>query len=324
MTTIAPRGFNLKEWLESPYISPNGSTSHGTITPIPAQIQCYALPYGLIGFISHLLTYLTMYLLSRGRDPLLPWRFLRYKVYNLILSSLGLIITIVLTILTMVRCRNGWQLLLVATWKLTFSLTLSIMALHAATLIDWGRIKRINGAIRRTREGVTISDSRKNGSKIGIITMPMGGNESRAGLIHEKDKVTGLFSKIMVWSPLLAVGGVVGFIGIASLVKGSIGHNTELKIITYVFAAAAGVVTVATMICAMVVYPDQRCLVSNIFGSFLFGGMCCLVVLTVLFALYSDWVLGALADDLTGVPSQDVLVFYLIYFLAKRLPMFSM
>ncbi|KAM7184883.1 hypothetical protein V8F20_012020 [Naviculisporaceae sp. PSN 640] len=321
MPTLAllPRGFDLKEWLESPYPT-NSSTvpSLPATASIPSQLQCYALPYGLIGFISHLLTYLTMFLLSRGLDPLFPWRYLRYKYYNLFISTLGLLITVVVTILTIIRCKNGWQLILVATWKLVFSLTLSAMALHAATLIDWGKIKTIN---KSTTAAYTTTGKGRNQSRIGII--PISGNESRAGLVNELDKVKYSFSKIMIWSPILAIGGVIGFTGIASLVKANIATNHQLKIITIVFGATAAVVGFTTMVYAMVAYPDQRCLMSNIFGSFLFGGMCCLVALTVLFALYSDWVLGALANDLTGVPSQDVLVFYLIYFLAKRLPMFS-
>lgn len=315
-----PRGFDLKEWLESPYTT-NTSSLPGlpSTASIPSQLQCYALPYGLIGFISHLLTYLTMYLLSRGLDPLLPWRHLRYKYYNLFISTLGLLITIVVTVLTIIRCKNGWQLILLATWKLVFSLTLSAMALHAATLIDWEKIKSINKST--TAVYTTPGGKGNNQSRIGII--PISGNESRAGLVNELDKVKSSFSKIMVWSPILAIGGMIGFIGIASLVKANIATNHQLKIITIVFGATAAVVGLATMVCAMVAYPEQRCLMSNIFGSFLFGVMCCLVALTVLFALYSDWVLGALANDLTGVPSQDVLVFYLVYFLAKRLPMFS-
>lgn len=291
---LSPRGLDLASWVQSPY-PPN------THVTIQQQLQCYALPYGLIGFISHLLTYLTMFLLARGRDPLFPWRFLRHKKFNMVISAVGLVTTVVVTLLTMMRCRNGWQLILVATWKLLLSLTLSIMAINAATLIDWGRIKGINSVLRGGGDG----------------------NGSKAGLVFELDKATGVFRKIMVRSPFLLFGGVVGFVGIVNLVKGNIGSNAQLRIITYVFAGAAGVVTLATMVCALAVYPSQRYLSSNIFGSFLFGCVCCLVCLTVLFALYSDWVLGTLAEDLTGAPSQDVVVFYVTYFMAKRLPMFS-
>src|SRR5436305_1744385 len=47
------------------------------VTGGPAgEIQCYALPYGAIGIISHLLTYWTMAWMAVGRLPLWPWHSL--------------------------------------------------------------------------------------------------------------------------------------------------------------------------------------------------------------------------------------------------------
>jgi hypothetical protein len=48
-----------------------------------------------------------------------------------------------------------------------------------------------------------------------------------------------------------------------------------------------------------------------------------LVVTTVLFAFYADWVLGAVAQNLGGVPSKDVAPLYWVFFAAKQLSMLS-
>jgi hypothetical protein len=47
-------------------------------------------------------------------------------------------------------------------------------------------------------------------------------------------------------------------------------------------------------------------------------------VLTILSALYADWVLGCIAENLVGAPSSDNAMFYWTYFFAKRLPMLSL
>jgi hypothetical protein len=44
---------------------------------------------------------------------------------------------------------------------------------------------------------------------------------------------------------------------------------------------------------------------------------------SVISALYSDWVLGAIARNLAGFLSGDVSVLYWSYFVAKRLPFLS-
>jgi hypothetical protein len=48
----------------------------------------------------------------------------------------------------------------------------------------------------------------------------------------------------------------------------------------------------------------------------------CLMFLGAPTALWSDWVLAGLADNLIGVPSSDNAVLYFGYFAAKRLPFF--
>jgi len=44
---------------------------------------------------------------------------------------------------------------------------------------------------------------------------------------------------------------------------------------------------------------------------------------SVLAALYSDWILGAIAGNLVGLPSGDVTLLYWGYIVAKRLPFLS-
>jgi len=123
--------FDLGEWLRDvPF--PNGGTAK-------EQIQCYALPYGGIGFISHLLTYATVICLSNGRSPLTPWRTLSHRRLNIGLAMLGVSVSFPVAILTMVRCRNAQKYAIIAVWKLALSLTLTAITIHSARLIEAAR-----------------------------------------------------------------------------------------------------------------------------------------------------------------------------------------
>src|SRR5262245_4249847 len=100
--------FSIADWLNNPGYHYGGTPRE--------QIRCYALPFGAIGFSSHVLTYLTVLCLTNGRSPWFPCTRLRWRRFNLGLGYLGLIITLPLTVLTMVRCRKSWSFILIAVW----------------------------------------------------------------------------------------------------------------------------------------------------------------------------------------------------------------
>ncbi|KAK0730252.1 hypothetical protein B0H67DRAFT_446995, partial [Lasiosphaeris hirsuta] len=280
-TTIAgpSRAFSLDDWLNNPPYA-NGGT-------IQEQIECYALPYGAIGFASHVLTYLTVVALSLGRDPLMPWRPLRHRWFDTALALVGFCITLSMTVLTMLRCRNTWPFILIAVWKQVFSTTLTVMAVHAAA------------------------------------------PASHFG--SEPD-----FGKIWWWCIPYSLGAIVGFVGIMELVKENIASNSQLKIITGVLGGVALALILADA-CIYWMPPRSRSLyrpdsntgrvvariAARIAGQFLSIVGASLLVMTLLFAFYSDWALAALAGDIAGQPTRDNAVFYWLYFAAKRLPMLS-
>ena len=106
---------------------------------------------------------------------------------------------------------------------------------------------------------------------------------------------------------------VAGMTGLISLVSYHLNFNNPLKILSY---------------CMLGVF-------SVIFGGsrFLFDGKpqdifirtmaLSFVAFMFLAALYSDWALGLMTDNLIGTPSKDNSAFYWTYWVAKRLTMFS-
>ncbi len=242
---------SLAEWMKNPPYS-NGS--------LEEEIQCYSLPYGAIGFLSHILTYYTIGVLSAQRHPWAPWKRNKRNGLDIWLALIGLVGTIIISALTMVRCRSRWQFIAIAAWKLDLSVTFGCLSLHAACIIP----------------------SRDKYKYMGVANQIEGRSDSE---------------KILFWLLLYIPGVSAGMAGLLSLVAKTINTNHDVMIITAVFGSV-------TLAMAVVV------------GLF----VCCFGVLG---AFYSDWILAAIAKNMTGTPTTDNAVFYWVYFVAKRLPFFS-
>ncbi|KAN0089717.1 hypothetical protein V8E51_019977 [Hyaloscypha variabilis] len=292
--------FNFNDWLH------DNPSKNGTLAQ---ELQCYGLPYGGIGFASHILTYYTIIMLSHQRSPWWPWKRSHHKWVDIFLSLLGLILTVGLTVLTILRCRNRWQFIVMATWKLLLSLTFGCLSFHAATLV-------------RPKEKYDYT---------GI----------RQGYLYEtadaiKDKK---YTRVLWWLLLYIPGVGAGMSGLMSLVFKEIGHNYHVKIITIVFGAVTGFPVCLMLILGIYQICSQCCgsrrkemgahnssteslgksTVTYTIMVFLVAAS----ATSVLSALYSDWILGAIAGNLVGWPSGDIAPLYWGYIIAKRLPFFS-
>ncbi|KAK3682870.1 hypothetical protein B0T22DRAFT_445037 [Podospora appendiculata] len=306
------RAFDVGEWLRNPPYH-NGGT-------IKEQIQCYALPYGAIGFASHVLTYLTVFCLSTGRNPLMPWAHLAHRRFNLIIATIGFLVSFPLTVLTMVRCRNSWSFILIAVWKLVLSVTLTSMTIHAARMI------------------VDFHPHDAADAQALLDTLDDEGKPLREQLQYRKQ-----FRDIWWWAFFYFLGAVVGFVGVMNIVGKNIGSNHQLQIVTGVFGGVIGfiVMVVATLTWLAFSWSDeskvagaeletgaapqdkQTGVVGKAGWSFLAAIGVGIFILTIMFAFYTDWALAALAEDLVGHPSSENAVFYWTYFAAKRIPMLS-
>lgn len=95
-------------------------------TTLPEEIQCYGIPYGAIGFVSHLLTYWTLGCLYLGSRPTWPASRIKFKAWNLCLGIATFTGPILLAVFTMIRCQNRWEFVLIAVWKLCLSATVAL------------------------------------------------------------------------------------------------------------------------------------------------------------------------------------------------------
>ena len=86
------RPIQLPSWLTN-VLPQKGAT-------LADEIKCYSLPYGGIGFASHVLTYWTILVLGFGRKPYWPWSRLSAGKFDLFLSVTQLIITVAIAAFT--------------------------------------------------------------------------------------------------------------------------------------------------------------------------------------------------------------------------------
>jgi hypothetical protein len=254
------------------------------------QIQCYSLPYGAIGFISHILTYWTLICIMKGKQPLLFWKPLTWKWWGVWLAALMLALTIAISVWTIVRCRADWRVLVIAVWKLTMSATLGCVCLHRALMME----RDVGGKGYHPVEAETLN-------------------------IGSGEKTTKVPWQLLAWLPLYGCGIIVGMSGLISLVH----HNWHNHLVQLVTVAFAGVIFGTAVVFAALVLCSSGGGADAFFVGSVVGVGTIVSLIGVLSAFYSDWILAAVMGNMVGQPSSDIAPLYWTYFVAKRLPLFS-
>lgn len=298
--SATPIPLNISDWLRGQLLPSPGQTLAG-------EIKCYNLPYGGIGFLSHILTYYTVTMLLLGRTPLLPspGEVIKNGGFDCFLSGLGMVGSVVVAGFNISACRFRWQFVCIGVWKLVLSFTLCVISFHQS-----------------------------------VYCVLFLGDYSPDAQQHELQNDT----LAVGWLCAYITGTVVGMVGLLSLVAQLFHEQVSIRVVTGVFASLALfpfiVSTASALIFVLIrlwfyiryfVHVDDTIgnyewkfrrnlglleitLVSLTTTPFLFGLLC---------AFYCDWILAAIAGNWAGLPSSDIAVLYWIYFAAKRLPMLS-
>ena len=293
--------------------SPNGFTK--ILLPSPnitggpaAEIQCYALPYGAVGIISHLLTYWTIAWMGWGMVPLWPTMRMRYYLLDLLLAVATLCTCIPIASITIHRCRLSWHFILISIWKLVTSVSVACISIHRCIIVRQ----------ERKSQGQAPSNS--------LELAERGSTQSSRRDHSRKDEKTDLSP--LLWLILYLAGTVIGMIGLCSLLWTSFRQDQAVRRLTYGFAAP---LVIIPSLVAIYWYTE------NCFGSkggrhgctkayrqTFHGALVAFVAVFGFFsALYGDLVLGVIADNVLGLPSADFAPLYWVWFIAKRLPLLS-
>ncbi|KIJ57272.1 hypothetical protein M422DRAFT_149965 [Sphaerobolus stellatus SS14] len=261
-------------------------------TSLPEEVKCYSLPYGVLGVTSHILTYYTLVCLWKGRQPFLPWKQINNGRFGLLLSATGLIISVSLAAYTMDKCRNNWQLLVIAVWKLSMSLLSGLTSLHVA-FIAWR-----SGEYEERRR----LESEKAAWWI-VLYIPgvIAGMTGITSLIYQnKSNQAVLRLTIGFWCIVSAGLVVFSLLAMDHCCKIRRKPETEEQVSES---------------------DSAKLKVKGVVQMGLGGLWVCGVLFIILAALYGDLVLGFLSHNLIGLPSGDNAGLFWSYFVAKRLSM---
>ncbi|KDR68517.1 hypothetical protein GALMADRAFT_256737 [Galerina marginata CBS 339.88] len=266
------------------------------------EIRCYGLPYGGLGFASHILTYYTLACLWHYRKPLWPLRRLIYIIhralagylcnrcpeipakeleytgFNYATGAISLIFTVALSIFTMVKCANSWQLVAIASSKLLLSFVSGVTALHAA------------GSVASFSDYRLLKDWQE----------------------HVPTE--------MRWLVLTWLGMFPAMTGLGSIVHEHISSDHALKMLTIYYFSMMPV--------ALAIYwrfSLQKASTNTPLGraqnrthiGFALGG-----AIPVMCLWYGDWALGIMIQNVSGIRQGELAYLSYIYVAAKRLPMF--
>jgi len=100
------------------------------------EFKCYALPYGALGFVSHIIMLYNVVCLLNLRKTCFPCSKTtpsKHSCWNMAVACAVLGGTTTLTIITIVRCKNHWRYILLAVEQLSLSITISLLGLSAST-----------------------------------------------------------------------------------------------------------------------------------------------------------------------------------------------
>lgn len=90
------------------------------LTDLYSHMQCFALPYGALGFTLHILANWVIFCMIADESP---WRSsgIKHAPQNFFAAWLGLLGGVAISIYNAIRCRHYWPLVVVSIWKGMFA-----------------------------------------------------------------------------------------------------------------------------------------------------------------------------------------------------------
>jgi hypothetical protein len=95
------------------------------------HIEVYGIPYGVLGAVSHVLTFYVILCHFFGVRPLLPWTQLEAQAWNIVAVTVSALVSIILSGLTMARTRGSRPLLILAGMQIVLHVLMDIIHIHS-------------------------------------------------------------------------------------------------------------------------------------------------------------------------------------------------
>jgi len=305
-----------------------------------AHIKCYELPYGSVGTVSHILTIYTAVCLFFDRTPWFPWRENKHYTLDKLLSAAGIAGTAATTIFVMVRCRAEWQYVLRALWKMVWSCS---FALISATSARHVHAKQRAESPQKQQRNYYEDPHKPARYELKLVSAYQDRWEDvrmpSSYTVVNRDRTQSnmdLGKPVLErYRPFLVMGLVSSVIGMSGLFSLALKEwdRFGVRYLVLAFAAIGVVCLVVFPVGRLVVnYWDDRSLgrnprrsrrsrtASQVCQDFFLG----VFVNSTLALLFSDWILAVISGNYVGAPDGNNAALTWIYFVAKRLPFFSM
>jgi hypothetical protein len=297
-------------------------------TTLEGQLQCYAIPYGGMGFVSHLLlAYTYLCVATPSRAPLWPWRTSLNRPYSIALWVTTLFGQFGLNLYHIVLCHFGWQLSAVTAGKLLLNLFWGIFAivlLVKGMRSDPGSVFS-SSAARQSR-------SRRRQAERDHFFAQMGGageDASRRRRDPRRKKmmetifiVVGVTYNVMCFALILA--GAVDMAAQRRTPGGS--PATRERTISFVFAIAMGLMALSAIINVFLAHyipvtKDGRSGFEYYMAQRPFSAISSAVILGFCIPSYADWIIASIVGRLSGIPPGEATIRYWLYFGLTKLPL---
>ncbi|KAF2802791.1 uncharacterized protein BDZ99DRAFT_492032 [Mytilinidion resinicola] len=221
------------------------------------------------------------------------------------------------------RCRLSWHFILIGVWKLVTSVVVGAMGIHRAILAREKKPATSLAGTPLTQPSPYLSPNPS------MYKQPNHTTTSFFSLNPETPKSKPKHNTAPLWwLTLYLLGTLTGMVGLIALIITSFRHNQNVRSLTYGFSIAVIVLSMATGAYWYKIhweanrggYTGLVGAYKDTFGSFFLAFIGAFGFFS---ALYSDLVLGAIAENWGGFPSEDNSALYWTWFVAKRICMFS-
>jgi len=261
--------------------------------PWPEEIKCYNLPYGGIGFLTHLIAFWMVIWLGLGMTPIWPVKELTNRWAITVIGLLSFFGAVPIVLLNILQCRARWQFVCLGVWKLTTSFIMVGIVFRQAfrpsrraigcAMFFWLGLYGVGTVVGMTGLMDLVRRTWDDGHGVKTVTLVF-------SLLAFSPAVLGIF--FLIVSSIFSC--CQRFCGRR---KGKKGANLGQE---------PKPVRRTTMETARIIFGWTA-----VYGIFSFG---------VLATLYSDWVLAAIARNWSGRPDKDQQAIFWSWTFLKALP----
>lgn len=264
--------------------------TNGVDKEMEANFNQYSLPYGVLGAISHILTYYVLLCHYYGRRPLQPWRHLTRAPVNMCSVVISSIVSITIIAVTLTKVHESQPLVVLASLQVVLSVVMDLLNVHRflrrkqeglirATIL-WGAILYAvsYASIYAMSQMISMSTPRQLGNSRSLNTLTNSSIES--------NRLQNRWDAISITLVVLACGsGAIAFFAFIAWIRA--GFRADGKTLH--------VLAVAGLVCSCAYF------------------------------LSGDYAVAVLTGNTLGAPrDRKVSRLYWVFFVFERIPLFTL